>query len=101
MDLFQAIVRRAVMPNRTRVTCRLCQHAAIAQHVLLEDDAIHSAASSAPEAYPQGLPSLRGVLEDFALRRPPALKFVAERVKSTYDDPLTNRWTAAILNYLR
>ncbi|KAJ9445829.1 hypothetical protein DIPPA_35223 [Diplonema papillatum] len=101
VDLFQAIVRRAVMPNRTRVTCRLCQHAATAQHVLLGDDAIHNAASSAPEAYPQGLPSLRGVLEDFALRRPPALKFFAERVKSTYDDPLTNRWTAAILNYLR
>ncbi|KAJ9457782.1 hypothetical protein DIPPA_34780 [Diplonema papillatum] len=101
VDLFQAIVRRAVMPNRTRVSCRLCQHAATAQHVLLEDDPVHNAASSALEAYPQGLPSVKDVMEDFALRRPPALKFVAERVKSTYDDPLTNRWTAAILNYLR
>ncbi|KAJ9436636.1 Target of rapamycin, partial [Diplonema papillatum] len=80
VDLFQAIVRRAVMPNRTRVSCRLCQHAATAQHVLLEDDPVHNAASSALEAYPQGLPSVKDVMEDFALRRPPALKFVAERV---------------------
>ncbi|KAJ9454303.1 hypothetical protein DIPPA_07934 [Diplonema papillatum] len=101
VDLFQAIVRRAVMPNRTRVQCRLCQRAATAQHVLMENDTIHNAASSVLEAYPQGLPSFKGLMEDFALRRPPALKFVAERVKSTYDDPLTNRWTAAIMNYLR
>ncbi|KAJ9471747.1 hypothetical protein DIPPA_19323 [Diplonema papillatum] len=59
VDLFQAIVRRAVMPNRTRVQCRLCQRAATAQHVLMENDTIHNAASSVLEAYPQGLPSFK------------------------------------------
>ena len=102
----QAIARRAVLQRSTKAKCAIpqCDGLATAEHVLLCNSPAHRRALSRfadiEKVYPSP-PTVHTVLRDFAMRRPPTLMMVCERMKvQEADDVRMSEWCDGLHKWL-
>ena len=105
-DIMQAIARRAVLQRSTKAKCAIpqCDGLATAEHVLLCNSPAHRRALSRfadiEKVYPSP-PTVHTVLRDFAMRRPPTLMMVCERMKvQEADDVRMSEWCDGLHKWL-
>ena len=97
-DILQAIVRRAIMPIGTKLSCCRCTEPATIQHVLLSQH--QNEACPASNYFSGEMPSIRELVRAFASGDAKAFRFVCTRIVLYLDDRLAQLWATRLLAIL-